>query len=358
MKKGLVVLLIFCGCVGLVGAIGASPRWIEEFKLGGGYGEAVDGGADFAKNGDIVTDGTVEAASFKALVDTAALIIGSGAEDVDYQIAFDGETNDGTITWMEDENWFLLSDGLSLSALHGMTSIGSLSGTDPLFEFDDDQVDLHGYLDVDYTISAATVSATDGEFAESVTASESLTVGGGVDGTDYTLTFNGYNGDTVLTWMEDENWLEMNQGSFKLNDGFRTIYGTDNDIQVSYDETTDDRLEWSDGTNLLMAVADGGTEGNLYVSGDVSALTFTDRASGYPDDALEAIRGIRFENGDVFHSSVPEEAKAVSRGEPGWSLGPMITINSKAIQQLLERVEALEAANAALVKRVEALEKP
>ncbi len=32
--------------------------------------------------------------------------IGSGTASTDYTLTFDGETNDGIITWMEDENWF------------------------------------------------------------------------------------------------------------------------------------------------------------------------------------------------------------------------------------------------------------
>lgn len=40
-------------------AIGPNPRRLEELQIGGGFGEAVDGGADIEKNGDISTDGNV-----------------------------------------------------------------------------------------------------------------------------------------------------------------------------------------------------------------------------------------------------------------------------------------------------------
>ncbi len=40
-------------------AIGSNPRYLEELRIGGGYGESDDGGADFEKNGDISTDGHV-----------------------------------------------------------------------------------------------------------------------------------------------------------------------------------------------------------------------------------------------------------------------------------------------------------
>jgi len=44
--------------------------------------------------------------------------------------------------------------------------------------------------------------------------------------------------------------------------------GTDDDIQIGYDETSDNRLEISDGTNLLAAIEDMGTTGKLTVNGD------------------------------------------------------------------------------------------
>jgi hypothetical protein len=38
-------------------------------------------------------------------VGTGAVVIGEGAAGVDYQLIFNGETNDLTLTWMEDENY-------------------------------------------------------------------------------------------------------------------------------------------------------------------------------------------------------------------------------------------------------------
>ncbi|HOT50506.1 MAG TPA: hypothetical protein PLI07_05985, partial [Candidatus Hydrogenedentes bacterium] len=41
--------------------MGATPRYLEELRIGGGYHEAADGGADFDKAGNISTDGSVVA---------------------------------------------------------------------------------------------------------------------------------------------------------------------------------------------------------------------------------------------------------------------------------------------------------
>jgi len=50
----------------LVG-IGANPRYLEELRIGGGYGDPVDGGADFEQDGDIRTNGEVTGASFNGV---------------------------------------------------------------------------------------------------------------------------------------------------------------------------------------------------------------------------------------------------------------------------------------------------
>ncbi len=45
----------------------------------------------------------------------AALVIGRGTTGVDYALTFDGETNDGILTWMEDEDYFLFADDIALA---------------------------------------------------------------------------------------------------------------------------------------------------------------------------------------------------------------------------------------------------
>jgi hypothetical protein len=57
---------------------------------------------------------------------TTALTIGAGVAATDYRILFDGETNDGVITWMEDEDLFSMDCQLAVS---GMIQTGA-GGTD------------------------------------------------------------------------------------------------------------------------------------------------------------------------------------------------------------------------------------
>jgi hypothetical protein len=42
--------------------------------------------------------------------------IGYGRAGIDYTLTFNGETNDGVITWMEDEDYFALSDDLLMNS--------------------------------------------------------------------------------------------------------------------------------------------------------------------------------------------------------------------------------------------------
>ena len=43
----------------LLTAIGAAPRYLEELRIGGGYNDPSNGGADFESDGDIFTDGAL-----------------------------------------------------------------------------------------------------------------------------------------------------------------------------------------------------------------------------------------------------------------------------------------------------------
>lgn len=56
------ILLISTAALALL-AIGSAPRYLEELRIGGGFNESVDGGADFERDGDIFTNGAIAAGS-------------------------------------------------------------------------------------------------------------------------------------------------------------------------------------------------------------------------------------------------------------------------------------------------------
>ena len=69
-----------------------------------------------------------------------------------------------------------------------------------------------------------------------------LTFGQGTAGTDVVVTFDGETSDGVLSWMEDEDHFKFDD-DVKIIDDKKIILGTNDDITVKYDETTNNSLE-------------------------------------------------------------------------------------------------------------------
>jgi hypothetical protein len=106
---------------------------------------------------------------------------------------------------------------------------------------------------------------------------------------------------------------------------------------------------------------------NLYVDGNCSALTFTDRTPAFLGDAIADLKKIKTKDGKVDHSTLPELARVVIRKtenvyvrdeeneiivsdgkakikkieqlEPGRDLGGMISVLVVGMQQLIDLVE-------------------
>jgi hypothetical protein len=113
-------------------------------------------------------------------------------------------------------------------------------------------------------------------------------------------------------------------------------------------------------------------EDNLYVDGNCSALSFTDRTPMFSGDAVSLIKSIKAgADGNLDHDSLPLFARATYKAltekganrkemdrrkgtksttqpqdyedKPGRDIGNMVSILTVAIQQLTERIETLEA---------------
>ena len=103
-----------------------------------------------------------------------------------------------------------------------------------------------------------------------------ITRGDATSGTDISVTFDGETSDGVFAWMEDEDQFKFSDDIMIVDDE-KLIFGSDSNINISYDETTTDSLKIAatEGAGLaitLMAdegddagdewklnVADGGT---------------------------------------------------------------------------------------------------
>jgi len=107
----------------------------------------------------------------------------------------------------------------------------------------------------------------------------SLTFGAATAGTDITITFDGETSDGVLAWMEDEDYFKFSDDILIVDDE-RLIFGTDENIAISYDETTTDSLKIAatEGAGLAITLMadegdDAGDEWKLNIA-DGGTLTF------------------------------------------------------------------------------------
>ena len=127
--------------------------------------------AAFAASTGHTHDGTTgEGGPITALA-TNAVTFGTGA-DTDISVTFDANTNDGVITWMEDEDYFQFSDDVLMSTTEKIqfrdTAIYLNSSTDGQLDIVADTevqiaattIDVNGNLDVSGTVvGASTISA-------------------------------------------------------------------------------------------------------------------------------------------------------------------------------------------------------
>ena len=88
----------------------------------------------------------INAATTIGFTTANALIIGVGTANIDYTLTFDGETNNGIITWMEDEDYFEFADDVVFDE---SISTKALSPAQILGNTDDWAVNTHSFVRYD-----------------------------------------------------------------------------------------------------------------------------------------------------------------------------------------------------------------
>ena len=127
--------------------------------------------AAFAASTGHTHDGTAAEGGPISALASNTITFGTGA-DTDIAITFDGNTSDGVLTWMEDEDYFQFSDDILMSTTEKLqfrdTAIYINSSTDGQLDLVADTeiqiaattIDVNGNLDVSGTVvGASTVSA-------------------------------------------------------------------------------------------------------------------------------------------------------------------------------------------------------
>ena len=146
-----------------------------------------------------------------------------------------------------------------------------------------------------------------------------LTLGGGVDGIDYSITFDGNAADGVLTWMEDEDYFQYSD-----------------DILMA----TDEKVQFRDTGLYISSNADG----DLYVVSDGTAVDSINlesaggitldagtAASGiiYEDDGTEMLR-IHNSSSDVIVEAKVQDKDIIFKGDDGGSAVTALTLDMSA----------------------------
>jgi cytoskeletal protein CcmA (bactofilin family) len=127
--------------------------------------------AAFAVSTGHTHDGTTaEGGAITKLLGTA-ITIGDATAGTDITVTFDGESNDGVLAWMEDEDYFKFSDDILLNSTERL-NFGD-TGT-YIFQSTDGQLDI--VADTELQIAATTV-----DINGNVDISGTLTVAGAVD---------------------------------------------------------------------------------------------------------------------------------------------------------------------------------
>lgn len=160
---------------------------------------------------------------------TGSVTIGAAAAGTDYTLTFDGENNDGVLTWMEDEDYFKSSDDILVDSTENIyfrdTAISINSADD-------------GHLDLTADVSIDLNTATN---------------------TDLVVNFAGTSNSGVLTWMEDEDRFQFSD-DVNLLDGEKLILGTGLDGNI-YSSSDDLYIEQdTSDKDIIFKINDGGVD--------------------------------------------------------------------------------------------------
>ena len=211
--------------------------------------------AAFAAGSGHTHDGTTGEGGPISTLAGHALTFGQGTAGTDIVITFDGETNDGTLKWMEDEDYFEFSDDILLASTEKVqfrdTAIFINSSTDG-------QLDIDADTEIEITAPTVDINA-----CTAVTVSNDLKL----DSDAAVLGF-GADNDVTLTHVADTGLLLNSTSVIQFNDASQNI-GAPNATTLDINAT--DEIE------LNATLID--VNGNLDVSGTLTvagALDFGD----------------------------------------------------------------------------------
>ena len=257
---------------------------------------------------------TAEGGPVTKLLGTA-ITIGDATSGTDIAVTFDGESNDGVLTWMEDEDYFKFSDDALMNSTEKLyfrdTAIYLNSSADGQLDLVADTeiqiaattIDINGNVDISGTLTVA--GALDfGDAALSNVGDVQLDSIAGDGDTNTSITFSG--SDVITVANAGTNQITFNDGSI--------LPVTDNDIDLgssSYEfkDGYFDGTLYADAINFNgtaiastaaeLNIVDGGTSATSTTVADADRVVLNDNGtmvqvavtdlSAYFDDEITAM---------------------------------------------------------------------
>ena len=233
---------------------------------------------------------------------TDALSIGEGG-DTDVVVTFNANTNDGVLTWMEDEDYFKFSDDV-------------LMNSDEKIQFAGTGNYVHQRASNVLEVKAPTVEI-DGATKIDL-QSDAITLGTGGN-TDVALTFAGATSSGALTWMEDEDEFKFDD-DVMIVDSKKLLFGNDSDATLGFDPTAGtDGLVLTSAKNVYLTTPSGvepadftptfvissfhNDDGKQSANNTGGGLVFAKSRSGNLMSDGDHIGGIRFRDGSGTHTA-------------------------------------------------------
>ena len=270
-------------------------------------------------------DGTTsEGGDVTKLLGTA-ITIGNGSSGADIVVTFDGETSDGVLTWMEDEDHFKFSDDIVVDGtkrlyfndeggeyIHGDgTDLNLVSGADiniPAnigLTFGDDGEKIEGDGS-DLTVSSSAVLTLDAGGGITIDA-DSGTITFADGGVSLgTITSSGYSGTaavatvaTTVTITDNESTNESNALIFTAGgdvDGGNI--GLESDGTLTYNPSTG-KITATGFIGALTGDVTGDVTGTADVATVATTVTITDNESTNEDNALIFTAGGDVDGGNI-----------------------------------------------------------
>jgi len=187
--------------------------------------------AAFAANTGHTHDGTTGEGGPITSLFTNAVTFGTGA-DTDISVTFDANSNDGVITWMEDEDYFQFSDEILMTTTEKIlfrdTALSISSSTDG-------QLDIDADTEVEITAPLVEMSADATVGDDFTLKSDAAVLGFGAD-TDVTLT---HVADTALL-LNSSRQLQFGDSGTYIHQSADGVLDLVSDTEIEINATTID----------------------------------------------------------------------------------------------------------------------